>query len=758
MPILDLGIDSRGAVVGERKWSASTKKVSSSAKKATVSVNKMDKSMKRLGRTASTTESMFGGMAAGFIGIAGLTKTVKVIADFGQTMSTVSGVTGATAEQFDRLTESAKEMGATTRFTASQAGESLLFLARAGFTVDEALTALPATLNLAAAGAIDLGSAGDIASNVLAQFSLEAEELTRVVDVMIMTTNSANTNVSQMAEALSLVGPVAGALGYSIEATTAAIGALGNAGIQSSRAGTALRGVIGALLGPTGKAKKALTELGLTTADVSPQTNTLVEIFHKLHEAGMDAAQAFAIFGRRQASGALILSRSVKDMLALEEASNKAAGAAEVMARIMEDNLAGSFRLLKSAAESVALAMGEAGLTSALRGLLGLFTSVFRSISSGVSAFSDLENNVSATKAIITGLTFALGAQGLVGALRLVRTAIIMLQMSNPFTMVFAAIALVVGAVYSYRDALINVGDTQHKLGDVIIASWRTIGQMVSIVLDSLSVAMEELWNTMVQQIDRMFGGMMERFRRVMITFGLGASAILSMLGADLEQTEKDIKRITGILKTGLELPKGLFRQNLADRELEQMLANSTMVFFAGMPFFIPNSYFDEAMRKQLANVKAGKGYDPQAVLDSITMMNGVRDQLKTTDPIIKGTQDAFKNLFESVITGAESATEAIRKLGQEIFLVAMRTAIIDPLGNALGTAVGSGISSIATPLGSAVSGALGLNAPVATSSVAKTTVVNNKTINMNINTKDYDGFRRSRRQIADQTSAYFRG
>src|SRR5690554_5207658 len=178
---------------------------------------------------------------------------INLMADFGQEMSTVRAITGATDAQFEQLQNTARELGATTRFSASEAAAGIQFLARAGFEVDDILASIEGTLQLAQAGAMGLAEAADIASNVLTGFRLNAAETSRVVDVLALASNSSNTNVSQLGQAMSMVAPVAAGLGVSVEEASAAIGALSDAGIQSSRAGTGLRRVLSSLESPSSK-------------------------------------------------------------------------------------------------------------------------------------------------------------------------------------------------------------------------------------------------------------------------------------------------------------------------------------------------------------------------------------------------------------------------------------------------------------------------------------------------------------------------
>ena len=378
MAILEVILKSRRAEQQAKSLGTSVTTMGTRFDQAGRRVTKMDAKMTKLGGTATRLRSILGGaflgLGAGFGAIAG----VKLLVQYETTMLTLQGVTSATASEMDALGASARMMGATTIFSAKEAAEGLLFLARAGFTAEEAITALPDTLNLAIAGALGLGEAADFASNILSQFSLRAEEMSRVTDTLVATANSANTDVRQLAEAMKFAGPVAGALGVSIEETAAAIGTLGDSGIQASLAGTNMRGMFAALLGPTGSAKAAIRELGLTMDQLNPSVHSLSSIFLTLRNAGMGAEEALAIFGRRNVGGALILANSAEHVGELTAQIEAAGGTAARNAELIQSGLGGSFKSLLSIVQELVLQLGESGLGGALQSTVDFFTHVLR--------------------------------------------------------------------------------------------------------------------------------------------------------------------------------------------------------------------------------------------------------------------------------------------------------------------------------------------------------------------------------------------
>ena len=236
---------------------------------------------------------------------------VKASVDFEEAMEEVIAVSGATGAQVDALTERAKDLGTTTEKTAVQAAEGMKFLAMAGFEVEEVMAALPGVMDLAMVSGMDLGRASDITSNIMSGFGETAEQTGRIVDVMALTMSSSNTNIEQLGEAMAYVAPAARAAGMDIEQTSALIGKLGDAGIQGSRAGTNLQGVLTALLKPSSEAKEILDDLGVSIRTSTGEMRPLVDILGDFDEAGATAADVAGIFGRRNSTAALAIMGSL---------------------------------------------------------------------------------------------------------------------------------------------------------------------------------------------------------------------------------------------------------------------------------------------------------------------------------------------------------------------------------------------------------------------------------------------------------------
>ena len=333
---LGVGIDASGAQVGANQFAGATDKVSVAAQKAAAANAKFQQQVHQAA------------LMLKFFAAAAATITVRTISEYTYAMSSVQAVTKATAADMVQLEKITRELGATTQFTASQAAEGAKYLGMAGFTTNQILEALPATLNLAAAATLSMGQAADITSNIMSGFGLAANQAGKAADVLAAIASSANTDVTGMGSAMKYVGPISRSLGISMEDTAAAVGVLANQGIQGSMAGTGLKTSFSALVGPTKAAKEAIKSLGLDLKDVNPQFNSLEDVIKRFAVAGLDAERAFTIFGQRGATAMLALTGDIAGLEKLLEVTNNATGSAERMAKIMRDNVKGDADLLKA--------------------------------------------------------------------------------------------------------------------------------------------------------------------------------------------------------------------------------------------------------------------------------------------------------------------------------------------------------------------------------------------------------------------------
>ena len=309
---------------------------------------------------------------------------------FESAMSSVAAISGATGKDFDMLRSKAKEMGATTQFSATEAANAMEYMAMAGWKAEDMTSGISGIMNLAAASGADLATTSDIVTDALTAFGQTAADSGRFADVMAAASANANTNVEMMGETFKYVGSVAGASGYSIEDMSIAIGLMANSSVKSSQAGTTLRSTITRMSKPTKETSTAMKALGLSMTDSSGKSKSFRDIMVDLRKgmSGMTREQkkayAAMLGGQEAMSGLLaIANASDADFEKLTKAVDGAAGSAEQMAKVKLDNLKGDVTILQSALEGLAITAFDK-VSDSLRGLVQLGTGLVDKLNSAL--------------------------------------------------------------------------------------------------------------------------------------------------------------------------------------------------------------------------------------------------------------------------------------------------------------------------------------------------------------------------------------
>lgn len=338
--VIETGLDTKGIETG-------LKKVSSIAKTG-----------------IATTVTAISGMSTALAGVAGY--SIKVGSSFEAGMSKVQAVSGASNEQLQRLSDKAKEMGATTKFSATEAADAMNYMAMAGWKTEDMLNGIDGIMNLAAASGEDLATTSDIVTDALTAFGLSASDSTHFADVLAAASSNANTNVSMMGETFKYVAPVAGSLGYSAEDCAVAIGLMANSGIKASQSGTALRSMFSRLAKPSKEVKEAMEKLNISLTDSHGNMKSLDTLMGDLRKSfsGLSEAEkaemASSLAGQEAMSGLLaIVNASDADFNKLKDAIYGADGASAKMAETMQDNLKGKITITKSTIEGLGIKIYE---------------------------------------------------------------------------------------------------------------------------------------------------------------------------------------------------------------------------------------------------------------------------------------------------------------------------------------------------------------------------------------------------------------
>ncbi|QBL97920.1 tail tape measure protein [Exiguobacterium phage vB_EauM-23] len=417
---------------------------------------KMDKVGKGLSDVGGAMAKTFG---AGALAVgAGLGTAVNTAMNFEAAMSKVQAISKASGDDLDQLSNIAREMGATTQFSASQAAEGLTYMAMAGYDTEKMIGSLPGVLSLAAAGGADLATTSDIVTDAMSGLQMSADETGKFVNIMAATVTGSNTDITMMGETLKYTSTIAGSLGVSMEDLSIAIGLMGNNAVKSSQAGTAIRSGLTRLIKPPKEAADAMKKFGVEVMKNSDGTINLRDTMQGLRTALVDVdpatknAAAAAIFGQ-EAFGAwlAIVDSSDESFDKLASSIDNSEGVASTMADVMNNNLAGAFKTLNSALEEAQISIGQQ-LIPAVRW--------------GAEAINGLVNKFNALSPA-TKKFIAFGAAGL---------------------FVFLALGAVIGVFLMALGGIItSVGTVATALGGVITA-FGGVGAAISAILGPIAL------------------------------------------------------------------------------------------------------------------------------------------------------------------------------------------------------------------------------------------------------------------------------
>ena len=487
----------------------------------------------------------------GGVGVA----AVKTAADFDSAMSQVAAVSGATGKDFDALRNKAREMGAKTKFSATEAAEAMNYMAMAGWKTEDMLDGIEGVMNLAAASGEDLAATSDIVTDALTAFGLSAKDSGHFADILAAASSNANTNVSMMGETFKYCAPIAGALGFSAEDTAEAIGLMANAGIKSSQAGTALRTIMNNLAGDVKISGKAIGDVTIATTNADSSMRDLSDILADCRSAfgnlteSEKAQAAESLVGKNAMSGFLALMNAGEDDIAkLSSAIDNCDGSAEKMAMTMQDNLAGQLTILKSQLQELAISFGDIlmpairSIVSKLQGfvdklngmdegtkrtivtiallvasigpLLVIIGTAISKIGVAMQGVVKLANCISKLKVSVQGGTGVLGKLG--AALG---------GISAPVLAVVAVIAVLVAAFVhlwktneGFRDAIIGtwnrIKDTIYGFCQGIVDRLNALGFQFTDIVDVLKT----VWDGFCQVLAPIFEGVFNNIANILST------------------------------------------------------------------------------------------------------------------------------------------------------------------------------------------------------------------------------------------------
>ena len=463
-------------------------------------IDEVGEKLQNIGSSVENVGKKFLPVTAAVTGLG--TAAVKTAADFDSEMSKVSAISGATGDDFDQLRAKAREMGAKTKFSASEVASAMEYMAMAGWKTSDMLNGIEGIMNLAAASGEDLATTSDIVTDALTAFGLSAADSGHFADILAAASSNANTNVSMMGETFKYCAPIAGALGFSAKDTAEAIGLMANSGIKASQAGTSLRTIMNNLSGEVTFVGKNIGEVTIATSNADGSMRSLNDIladcrvaFSGLSESEK-AANAEALVGKNAMSGFLALMNSSEtDINKLRGAIENCDGASESMAETMQDNLNGQLTILKSQLEELAISFGD------------ILMPTIRKIVSAVQQFVDKLNSMDeSTRETIIKIGLLAAS---IGPLLIVlgKTISTVGTAMRGFSSLAKGVRLLITHVGSASGVFSKLGVVLGGLSGPVVAVVAVIGTLVAAFMnlwntnEEFRTAITGIWNDIVSKV-----------------------------------------------------------------------------------------------------------------------------------------------------------------------------------------------------------------------------------------------------------------
>lgn len=502
----------------------------------------------------------------------------KIGGDFEEQMSRVKAISGATGSSFDQLKQQAIDLGAKTAFSAKESAAGMENLASAGFDANEIMAAMPGLLDLAAVSGGDVAVASENAATALRGFGLDASKAGHVADVFARAAADTNAEVADMGEAMKYIAPVANAMGISLEESAAAIGIMSDAGIKGSQAGTSLRGALSRLAKPTDPMIAKMDELGLSFYDAEGNMKSLKDQVGMLQQAfkGLTPEQQqnalVTLYGQESLSGMMALIDKGPDSLGkLTNSLKDSNGAADEMARTMQDNMNSSIEQMLGAFESAAIVI-QGIIAPAIRG-------VADTIGGLVQKFVDAPEPIQKMVLVIAGLVAAIGPLLFIGGSMLVwfaklKVAVGFLSTSFPalggvFTALTGPVGIIIGIIALLVGAFILAWNTSEGFRNAVTAIWESIKNTISFAVQTVSNTITRIFGSVVQwwkanneeiaaAVNAIWNGKIGQFIRN--AMGVIQGVIVGVWTAIKGITEGIWTAISGVIEGALRVIQGLIK------------------------------------------------------------------------------------------------------------------------------------------------------------------------------------------------------
>ena len=604
------------------------------------------------------------------------TAAVKTAADFDSAMSRVAAVSGATGSDFDKLRDKAREMGAKTKFSATEAADAMNYMAMAGWKTEDMLSGIEGIMYLAAASGEDLATTSDIVTDALTAFGLTAEDSGNFADVLAAASSNANTNVSMMGETFKYCAPVAGALGFSVEDTAEAIGLMGNAGIKASQAGTSMRSIMTNLTGDVKLSGAASGDVTIATTNADGSMRSLSAILADCRVAfgGMTEAEkannAETLVGKNAMSGFLALMNAApEDIAKVSGAVNNCKDAAKNMADTMQDNLEGQLTILKSQLQELAISFGDLlmpavrSIVSGLQGMVDVLNAMPDGVKQVIMIIALLAAVLGPVLIIIGKVISAVGTimtivPKLAGVINTVKTAFGALNavmLANPIAIVIAAIAALVAA-------FVYLWNTNEEFRQFWISLWESVKETAIQCWQAISAFLSQAWEAIQNTAVSVWNGIRDFFSGLWT----GIQTLFTTV----------VNAIAGFLSGAWNAVKGTVVSvwNAISQFFTSVwngIRNVTSVVVNGIRSFLQSAW--NGIRALITTVMNGIKSVVTAVWNGIRsvitrVMNGIRSVVSsvwsgirnTISSIVNGIKNTVSNAFHAMWSGIRSTISGI--------------------------------------------------------------------------------------------------
>ncbi len=663
MPTFGVAIRAIAARQGARIFRAATRDIQASATSAAVSVNRLSVATNRLGGTFG----LIARSAAGFLGsiaaIAGIRSTIRTIAEFDEATTRARVIMELTTKQFAPFRAEFKKLAVDTRFTATQIADFGAELAQAGFRGRDFISVLKPSLDLAAAGAIELSKAQNIMIGTLKQWGLATSEATRIANVFTKASFLTAASIEDISIASLKAAPLARRVGLSFEETTAILAILTENIRIAARAGTNFRGVMASLLNPSKQVAERFEAIGISSENLNIIGGKVVDVLEKMGIANVDVATKVKLLGRESIVAGLILEESADQFRGLSKELENLGTFAEDAAKKFENTLPGAFRRMISAVTEAQLTLGEEGLLGSMRKTVDFIRDVVLALKGQEDGFINSTKSVLLAKEAIVSFSGALAFLGTVAAISGIAAMVLAF---NPVTVVVGA---VVAAIILLRNETVEVGGVTTTVASVMIVAWEEVAR-----------AIRNVFGIFIKTIKASFSLLVETRKELknMQEAGEGAAAgmggFLNVFIAAQKAMQEGKPARDSVINFGLEIFNVFGNAETASERFTRRLKELN----------------DELEKLKKPQPEFGPGVTPTgggvtgAGQEAAKVTKELTDQQRSAIRFADDLGTAMTDAFGDIIRGAETAGQAIRNLIDKLAELILQQVLLQPLANAI--------------------------------------------------------------------------